>query len=434
MLGYVSKFLLGVMMSFYFFPAEFTFLPGHNTKKLMAVFGLVVWGFNLIRKRTFTVASDIFMVTVYALIVSLVGVFSIVYNNTPDTTYATYVVSMWVWLSAAYAVVEMIKAHHGTVSVELVGKYLVWVCVVQCLLALAIDSNAVVQSYVDRYFTTGHYMREIDRLYGIGCSLDVAGSRFSAALAIIAVYMIKRSDMISKFTMIVYIVAFLIIGIVGNMIARTTTVGLVLGLALLIYKAISYKVGGAHQRLLRWIIGISVIAIPVVIYQYNTDAQFKENIRFAFEGFFSLVETGEWEVHSNDRLKSMIVFPDNAKTWIIGDGYFEGPSNIDPYYVGKPMTGFYMWTDIGYLRFIFYFGLIGLFAFILFIYKCAQICSDKFPEYKTLFGLLVIINYVVWFKVATDIFLVFALFLSIDKEDNDEYEEMMAEEAAEIEG
>lgn len=410
-------------MSFYFFPAEFTFLPGHNTKKLMAVFGLVVWGFNLIRKRYFTVATDIFQVTVYALIVSLAGLFSIVYNNTPDTAYATYVVSMWVWLSAAYAVVEMIKAHHRTISVELVGKYLIWVCVAQCILALAIDSNAVIQSYVDRYFTTGHYMKDFDRLYGIGCSLDVAGSRFSAVLAMIAVYLVRRSGMLNKSMMALYIVAFLIIGIVGNMIARTTTVGLVLGLVLLIYKAISYKVGGAHQRLLRWVIGIIVIAIPIVIYYYNTDALFKENIRFAFEGFFSLAETGEWEVHSNDRLKSMVVFPDNTKTWIIGDGYFDGPSNTDPYYVGNLMTGFYMWTDIGYLRFIFYFGLVGLFAFILFIYKCAHVCSDKFPEHKTLFFLLVIINYIIWFKVSTDIFIVFALYLSIPQNDNEAYEQ-----------
>lgn len=62
----------------------------------------------------------------------------------------------------------------------------------------------------------------------------------------------------------------------------------------------------------------------------------------------------------------MYVFPDNLKTWIIGDGYFSNPYNTDPFYIGTRSRGYYMGTDVGYLRFIFYFGLIGLSAFIAF--------------------------------------------------------------------
>jgi hypothetical protein len=118
----------------------------------------------------------------------------------------------------------------------------------------------------------------------------------------------------------------------------------------------------------------------------------------------------------------MIVFPDNVKTWIIGDGYFHGPSETDPYYVGPTMVDFYMGTDVGYLRFIFYFGIIGLIAFMFFFFKCGQECAKKFHKYSILFSLFVILNYIIWFKVSTDIFLVFAIFLCISKEDNDAYE------------
>ena len=64
----------------------------------------------------------------------------------------------------------------------------------------------------------------------------------------------------------------------------------------------------------------------------------------------------------------MYVFPDNIKTWIIGDGYFANPGDTDPYYVGPLGGAFYKSTDVGYLRFIFYFGVLGLFAFVLFLY------------------------------------------------------------------
>lgn len=38
---------------------------------------------------------------------------------------------------------------------------------------------------------------------------------------------------------------------------------------------------------------------------------------------------------------------------MIGDGYFENP-RTDPYYIGYQWKGFYMGTDVGYLRFLFF--------------------------------------------------------------------------------
>lgn len=419
---YIIRFLIGVVVSFYFFPTEFTLLPGQNTKKLLAVIGLLIWGYNLIKKRNSSVGKDMIPITIYALLVSLIGVFSIIYNNTPDITYATYFMSMWVWLGGAYAVVSIIKAYHKTISVELVCNYLVGVCVIQCIIALSIDTFPLFKSYIDQFFVGGQYMDEAERMYGIGCSLDIAGSRFSAVLIMMTILLVMKSFKSSNTIIAIYMVSFMVIAIIGNMIARTTTVGLVISLIYLLIRSVMMNSSKSRNKILRWLLVSVIITVPIVVHYYNTDIQFKENLRFAFEGFFSLVEKGEWDVHSNNRLKTMVVFPDNAKTWIIGDGYFDGPTNTDPYYVGPPMTGFYMWTDVGYLRFIFYFGLIGLTAFMAFFVKCGQTCAKKFSDYSLLFWLLTLLNFIIWFKVSTDIFVVFALFLCISKEDNDEYE------------
>ena len=72
-----------------------------------------------------------------------------------------------------------------------------------------------------------------------------------------------------------------------------------------------------------------------------------------------------------------------------------------------------MGTDIGYLRFIFYFGLIGLFAFSYFFVVVAKNCRRKLPEYKMLILFILILGFVIWLKVATDVFLIFALLLCI---------------------
>ena len=108
----------------------------------------------------------------------------------------------------------------------------------------------------------------------------------------------------------------------------------------------------------------------------------------------------------------MVVYPELLRTWLIGDGYFMGASN-DPYYIGTAVGSFYMNTDIGYLRLIFYCGTIGLATFIAFFMRCVHYCCEDFPTSKLAFWALLALNLIVWFKVATDIFVVFAILLMI---------------------
>ena len=147
--------------------------------------------------------------------------------------------------------------------------------------------------------------------------------------------------------------------------------------------------------------------------KYNNDSTIHANLRFAFEGFFSLVEKGEWDVASNNTLKGMIVWPDNLHTWILGDGYIVNPKD-DPYYVGEITGGYYKNTDIGYLRFIFYFGIIGLLSFTTFIVMSARACMVRLPKYSSMVLILLILGFVVWLKVSTDLFFIFALLLCVD--------------------
>ena len=209
------------------------------------------------------------------------------------------------------------------------------------------------------------------------------------------------------------LISYLWIAVVGNMIARTTIVGVVLSLfyAFLMFRP--ERVTRSFFRIIRIVLLVLIIAVPLCIYLYDNSAQFYQLSRFAFEGFFNLIETGEWEIDSNEKLKTMIVFPENLKTWIIGDGYFVNPYSSDPYYVGYQPGGYYMGTDIGYCRFIFYFGIIGLLIFSLFFFVVARECTAMLPDYKLLILFVLLLGFVIWLKVATDVFLVFALFLCV---------------------
>ena len=425
MLKYLAIVMTGVLTSFYFFPFEFAILPGANTKMIMAGFSLMVLGIQLAHKGNAVMNKDFFILSILACFVSMAGLIAVSYNETYDYTYATYIISMWVWLGGAYLTICCMRWLHQKVSLKLIIHYLIGVCVVQCFLALLIDAFEPFKDFVNTY-VAGFDWVQFDqlnkggRLYGIGASLDVAGLRFSAVLVMIAYLCMQKEARTDNLKIVGYLVAFCIIAIVGNMMARTTTMGVGLSLVYWMYAWYKDKEG---KRVWIWAAVIVGMTILVSSYLYHINQNFKEDIRFAFEGFFSLWEKGEWDVSSNDRLKNMFVFPDNTKTWLIGDGYIENPYFRDPYYTGPRYGGYYMGTDVGYLRFIFYFGLIGLSFFLMFFGKATQICMRRFKGYGLLFLLILSVNLIGWIKVSTDIFLVFALFLCIDSNEKAEAEE-----------
>ena len=422
----------GVLTSLFFFPFEFKALPGLNTKMAMAAMGLVVLAVRLAKGNKAQFSRPIIGLSFSAMMISFIGFVSVLFNNTQDYSYASYFMSMWVWLSAAYVVTVAIKSVHGRLSIPIVANYLIAVCLVQCVLALLIDNYPVMKHYVDAYIEQGQdflNQANVRRLYGIGASLDVAGSRFAAVLILLA-YLLRQDSQGPYISY--YLAAFFFLAVVGNMIARTTTVGLVLAAVYWIYTFFDNKNYAPENniKLWRWFICVVIIAVPLTLYLDQNSPFFHRQIRFAFEGFFSLFEEGEWVVASNEKLERMVVFPDNLKTWIIGDGYFNNPHYSDPYYVGETTKyGYYMGTDVGYLRFIFYFGMLGLLAFSSFMIYAARICVHRFPADRILFLFFLLAGFVVWMKVSTDLFLIFALFINVAllREEDELYNERIRE-------
>lgn len=417
----LGTILIIIITSLFYFPFNTSLLPAVNTKMLLAAIGLVLLGCQVARKRNALVDGTFMSVSVWALLVSLVGLFSALVNDSGDYTYAGYIMSAWVWMGGAYTVIKCIDAVYGKTTLRLLTNVLIAVCVGQCILSQIIDANVSFAKWVDSFMVSTGFMGKAEgRLYGIGCALDVAGLRFCAVLILLAYFVINPSKKINVYIeTLLYIVAFFIISICGSMISRTTSVGVLMVIAYWIWISIhNGKVSiFAHQTKCLWIVMLLVVAllVPIMTYFYRTDVDFYEKLRFGFEGFFSLTEKGEWDVSSNNRLMGMWVWPDNFITWLIGDGYFNSP-NANPYYIGPLFKGYYMGTDIGYCRFIFYFGLIGLTVFSAYFVNCAKRCADIIPQCRIMFWLILLINFIGWFKVSSDIFPIYALILILRKE------------------
>lgn len=415
----IGIMLLLVVVSFYYYPFDPFFLPiGFNTKKTMAAFGLLVCGYMLLKKRDTTVPRNIIPLFILAAVVSLVSLFSMAWNRTIDDAYSGYISSMAVWFCAAFVVCVAIRFVHGRIDVKLLCDYLIIVSVIQCFLALYIDNSPAFQHFVDTRIVRGcDMMHELKRLYGIGCGLDTAGIHFSLCLIMIAYLLRTYKKSLSYWAIAYYAFSFAVLTVVGSMIARTTYVGVILAV---VYIAFTANFEGATIRyeslkVYGILATIVIVGTIVCVFEYNVNPSFRHWIRFAFEGFFNLFEQGEWSIASNDTLKSMYVWPEKFKTWVIGDGYFSNPYWSDPNYIwqGQNTRGFYMGTDVGYLRFIFYFGLIGLAVFTIFLIKCCKTAIEVLPEHSILFIFCLICGFAVWLKVATDVFFIFALFICV---------------------
>ena len=404
-----------LLVSFFYFPFEFVALPGFNTKMMLAVLGFVFMGMELVKKRSFSISREFLFLLLFAASVSLASLLSITLNQTPDTTYVSYIVSFSVWLSGAFAICCFIRAFHGSISVQLVLDYLIAVALMQCVAALWIDSSPNMARMVNSTINFGQNVSiETKRLYGFGATLDVAGARFSAILVGIGFFLSEIKEKLPLHRRALYILSFLLISILGNMIARTTMVGMVIGLVITFVGIVFKPADDGNDKtaaVLSWMF-ILILGTLVCTYLYNTDPNARKLFRFAFEGFFSLAEKGHLEVSSNEKLKTMVVFPETIHTWIIGDGYFMN-TRYDINYLGNATDqGFYMGTDVGYLRFIFYFGVIGLIPMMGVIIYSAVICMRRFREEQLLFLMALSVGLIVWLKVSTDILCFFALFLS----------------------
>ena len=390
-------------MSFYFHPVFFTAYPFYNTKVMLAVFGGMMLVFNTIRTKDYTLSKGLLNALMIAGLFSLVCFVSVIINGTNDYSYASYPMSAIVWIMGAYGAICFIRWTHKRVTIELVVRYLAGGAAFHCILSQVMDRNDSVKDFINSIFFVSPDMEEMQRLYSFGVGLDPSGVRFTVILIMIAgVLTISKEVKKSIRLIIFYILCFVIISILGNIISRTTTVGMGLGLFVFaistgLYK-FAFKVG--KLKIIRVLGIVLALGIPGTIYYYKTNSSFREQVEYGFEGFFSLAESGEFQTGSTDVLATMWIWPEDTQTWIIGSGKI-GSRAADNYDY---------FTDIGYCRFVFYSGLIGLTLFsIYFIYNGIYF-SRYYPRYKYIFLLMIAVTFIIWTKVATDIFQLYALF------------------------
>lgn len=163
-------------------------------------------------------------------------------------------------------------------------------------------------------------------------------------------------------------------------------------------------------------LSICSIGIAAILFLFHNNEQ---AFNWAFEIFINFSNNGTLESDSTNQLQEMYVLPDNIKTWLIGDGR-----------ISNGGLGFYMDTDVGYIRSLFYWGLIGSIIYYYVQYKYYSIVRGLIHNIYIRKYLFMI---VLWFYIYNlkdfwriDQFLVLFLFVALDiskQNDNTTYKD-----------
>lgn len=164
--------------------------------------------------------------------------------------------------------------------------------------------------------------------------------------------------------------------VLGLFIARTTIFGLIGFIFLLSNEPTTRK------RIWK-LICICIITLP--LFFIILDIIFHDNptLHFAFELIYNIIDGKGIETESSNSLSYQYIFPDTLKTWLIGDGIW----------IFK--NAYYMHTDVGYSRLIFFWGIIGCIAFLWSLLKIVGISTKHAPANAKLLGYLSILIIVI---------------------------------------
>lgn len=202
------------------------------------------------------------------------------------------------------------------------------------------------------------------RMVGIGATFFGSGVINCLVLILIASFIVTEANFKNKVKLLFL---YFTIAILGMLSARTTSVGIVLSLILIFFNLKNIK-------LKFFLLSFFILTFYMILNIKTFDeSRFGQLLNFSI-GFLIDFQGSNASNSTTELLSMYSNLPDNLKTWLIGDALYR-----DGY-------GYYKGTDVGYFRFIFSTGLIGLFVYVFFIiYLILNIQSDRITRVAKIF-------------------------------------------------
>lgn len=183
------------------------------------------------------------------------------------------------------------------------------------------------------------------------------------------------------------------------MIARSILVGILISLFVIFIVGFKEKQSRLFKPVILSVIPLFFIVIAFSKVMTKYESELDALSKFGFELFINYKDNGQLSSSSTDGMKEMYErAPNTVKTWLIGDAKWNEKDG-----------SYYKQVDIGYLRNIYYFGVIGTLFLILYFYRTLEysIQVRSFSRFKYRLCILSLLAYVLILNLKGNADLVF---------------------------
>ena len=348
----IKKVIVLVLLFSFIYQISYIFLP-FNIPFVMGLVGMPIFLYKNITfpRKDRKYVKDILL---SLLPVAIVAALSIIGNHSHDFYFVKWAIINMLYFFGAYLMFQLLRGAFRDLSFGRLVDLLVLCAVVQLTLALIMFFSPTIKDVLQPLIHESEIAKEAmeraaTRMIGFGTHFFLSGTVHAFILIMIAFSLTLRK--VSLFKSVVMMLSFIFIAAVGSMMARTTLVGVLFAIVVVLLRRRGKKYFISGLLLSTIIISVASVSFIDLI---GDDMELLFN--FGFEAFVNYQETGSFSTSSTDGMLRLYKFPTTFETWLIGDAIYEA---------GK---GYYMNTDIGYCRLLFYFGIPGFIAFMWFEY------------------------------------------------------------------
>ncbi len=300
----------------------------------------------------------ILCITPFVLVSVGVGLF----HTDGDWYFVKYGLSVLFSFFSFFIPAYLLLKVYGEVKFETVVKYLVICNYLYIIIAFAmfVDSNLRDMMLSLQNLEEG-FISALDRTEGL--RLQAFGRSFFNAGVIEGFFIIIISlcisfGLVDERWRLFYYISLVFFFISGLFLARTTIIGSAIAVFLLI-------TGNKYRnRRVEFGTAIVISLLLLISAKFLLSSYFKVIEDWAFEAFINYSKTGTFETNSSNNTLGMFeILPSNMSTWLFGDGLW----------MDKSGYGYYMSTDIGWTRLLFFFGILGVLAMLFYYYKSLKL-------------------------------------------------------------
>lgn len=393
----MKKVILLIIVFIFIYPVFPKFLP-IPLDRVLQICGMAVLCFypqDLKNIITDKFVWGFYRVTFFLLLLAFFAQLQLTTNS--DLYFIKEVFDTFMYIFSAYLICWQMRRAYGYISIQILIYYIVLAAILQTFISFLFFFNKDLFDFyislLKEEINQGLFERTSSinkRFMGLGSQFFTGiiryGIAFFSILILPFIYKCRLTN--NKF---LYWSSVLLIAVGGLLTGRTFFAALALG----IFMYVLIKSGNLisfitnNIKALFGVITSSIILLLLAITFMDTE-RLDTVYNFVFELFINFFESDSLESGSTDRMGEMYFFPDNLNTWFFGDGRMIGDSG----------SGYYMRTDIGFIRLLFYFGLPSTLFFIYVLFKYYKILESQIQSkaFKYLFFFTTIWMLVLNFK------------------------------------